>query len=498
MYYTKNLTPTNGFDFKDLNNARQNNYAWCISELDNYIYVGTGRNIAYGALTNFVGDIEAPISVSPLIPDMNAEIWRYKKDCSLPWNRVYKSDSNISGFRAMIKHAPLNAAPYLYAAGISSSVTILKSTNGVDWYQLDNININGTSSRSMVSYRGKLYIATIDDLSSDNNPYLYSSIDPELYPLELVTDSSNPNYIKGKNPEGSILEMAVFNDNIYLATSLPDGIQVWRTNSCEPKLNDWTLIGDKGFGDSANTNCLSMGVFKNHLYLSAIKSLPLAFAIPEGSDLIRISKNDYWEVVVGGYPISPSVPSKGSRNRSLSGLNSGFNNRFNVYMWQIQEFNNKLLITTFDDSSNMKLILDTLIINRSLLSTSIDTRIIDTLIKIYTSIVKLLSKIKYPFGFDLYESSDGINFKPIFLNGLKNSNNYGGRTLFLDCKNNLYLGTANPFEGCEVHQIKSTPKYNNYCTNHKCFYDFKNEKAELDKLFAALNTILPKLNLNPS
>ena len=46
MYSFKNTTPTNGFDCNDLNNARQNNYAWSIGQLDQYIYVGTGRNVA--------------------------------------------------------------------------------------------------------------------------------------------------------------------------------------------------------------------------------------------------------------------------------------------------------------------------------------------------------------------------------------------------------------------------------------------------------------------
>jgi hypothetical protein len=39
------LTPVNGFDLSNLNNARQNNYAWSMSDLGEYIYVGTGRNI---------------------------------------------------------------------------------------------------------------------------------------------------------------------------------------------------------------------------------------------------------------------------------------------------------------------------------------------------------------------------------------------------------------------------------------------------------------------
>ena len=43
-------------------------------------------------------------------------------------------------------------------------------------------------------------------------------------------------------------------------------------------------------------------------------------------------------------------------SKSASGLGSGLT-IFNVYAWQIREHKGKLLITTFDDSSNMQLIL---------------------------------------------------------------------------------------------------------------------------------------------
>ena len=38
MYKFKKLNPTDGFDFNNLDNARQNNYAWSIAELGDYIY----------------------------------------------------------------------------------------------------------------------------------------------------------------------------------------------------------------------------------------------------------------------------------------------------------------------------------------------------------------------------------------------------------------------------------------------------------------------------
>ena len=54
MLSFKNLTPTNGFDSNDLNNARQNNYAWSMSDLRDYIYVGTGRNIPVNIISAIV------------------------------------------------------------------------------------------------------------------------------------------------------------------------------------------------------------------------------------------------------------------------------------------------------------------------------------------------------------------------------------------------------------------------------------------------------------
>ena len=41
------LNKINGFDFKNPINAKQNNYAWSMAELGDYIYVGTGRNVPW-------------------------------------------------------------------------------------------------------------------------------------------------------------------------------------------------------------------------------------------------------------------------------------------------------------------------------------------------------------------------------------------------------------------------------------------------------------------
>ena len=82
-------------------------------------------------------------------------------------------------------------------------------------------------------------------------------------------------------------------------------------------------------------------------------------------------------------------------SKSASGLGSGFNNPFNVYAWQIQEHKGRLVVSTFDDSSNMQLILDTLLTNRMALEERIGRAVTKILIGIYRSIVELLDVIRY-------------------------------------------------------------------------------------------------------
>lgn len=454
MYSFKNLTPTNGFDHCDLINARQNNYAWSMSDLGDFIYVGTGRNILYTIIKALQPQTAIPDLINPSqfnTIDNKAEIWRYRKDDSLDWQRVYKAPTDdLSGFRFMIKHRPFHGSPALYAAALGDRVQILKTTNGVSWFILPDQILEGTSSRAMITHKGKLYVSTIDELSMNGYPQLYSSVDPEFCPWQRVIVPEASGFDPERNPTGSITNMAVFNNRIYIATSTQNGVQVWRTNKPEPEMNDWTKVVDNGFGNPLNRYSLAMGVFKDHLYVSGTKPLPLAWFIPLGCDVVRIDKKDHWDLVVGGHPFISLSQNESDLCDSISMIGSGFNNPFNVYAWQIQEYRGRLYISTFDDSSNMEVILTTLLANREALNGIIGVTITNLLIEIYAAVLKILKAIRYPIGFDLYVSDDGVNFKSLFLNGLNNPHNYGGRILYVDSCYDLYLGTANPFEGCEV------------------------------------------------
>ncbi len=447
----RDLTPVNGFDDTNLNNARQNNYAWSMSDLDDFLYVGTGRNILLNVIAGINSQIQTPALINPDPVDHLAEIWRFRKDEKLPWERVYKAppNSGIFGFRFMIRHRPFGGSPCLYVASYGQSVQILKTTNGVNWFTMPG-NLQGTSSRAMVTHNGKLYVSTVNELGSGTDALLYGSPDPEFYPWVLLTDKNAQGYDSEKNPQGAISNMAVFNSKIYVATSSSDGVQVWRTNGEEPVANEWTRVVGGGFGDPANKYSLAMGVYRDHLYVSGTKQLPEAWAVPMGCDVARIDRHDNWDLIVGGNPLIRYGDAKPVDLKKRARTGSGFNNPFNVYAWQIQEYQGKLLISTFDDSSNMEVILTTLLENKAALYKLIGEKATGVLIEVYKAVVEVLRAIKYPVGFDLYSSDDGINFSPVFLNGLTNPHNYGGRILYPDGNRTLYIGTANPFQGCEV------------------------------------------------
>ena len=101
MYKFTNLTKVNGINYKNLESARQNQYCWSMSELGDYIYVGTSRNMVPEILKIFLGeDFKFPTSLDSSNTDNRAEIWRYKKDGSSNWQKVFKvNNENEYGFK---------------------------------------------------------------------------------------------------------------------------------------------------------------------------------------------------------------------------------------------------------------------------------------------------------------------------------------------------------------------------------------------------------------
>lgn len=447
------LNKANGFDLKNPVNAKQNSYAWSMAEFGDYIYVGTGRNVAQTSTKILSPQAVAPMLISTQPVDNNAEIWRYKKDGSLGWQRVFKAkdEDQINGLRFMVVHAAPNSTPALYAATLSlrGKASILKSTDGSNWRKVGG-ETEGNSSRAMVSFNGKLYVAFLSQSIGVSRPILYRSTDPEFFDFEQVFNPDDPDIDPKKNPTGGFDNMAVFNNRLYLCVSTEEGLEVWRSNSAYPKKNDWTLVVDKGFGDGLNASGGAVGVYKNHLYVTAVKKFPLIMIIPMAADMIRIDKFDKWELVVGGKPIMPTKPKTGVRRNAISGYGSGFFNPFNLYIWQVRQLGEKLVATTFDNGTNIENLRNIALLNKQIIVDEYDEDVYELLIKVADAVLYLFKKFNYPKGFDMFVSDDGVKFEPVNLTGITNSNNYGGRTLLTSSEGDLYIGTANPFDGCEI------------------------------------------------
>ncbi len=494
MYELKKITSLNGFDSNDLNNARQNNYAWSICELENYIYVGTGKNIPYSLIKKIAPNSKIPFLINPGHPiNPCAEIWRYKKDGTQNWERVFRAEANskLVGFCCMIQDMR-NATPCIYAiaSGDNAPMQILKSVNGVNWFFVQENQLPGSAAHSMLRHGDYLYIAPVNAFGNKQFPILYRSRDPEFYDWQPVLNPIENKFDFHANPHSEITNMISFNEKLYAATKNSDGVEIWRTNSYEPEKNDWVLVADKGFGDAMNQSSSSLEEFNGSLYVSTVKELPFVWAVPLGCDVIRIDRMDHWELVVGGRALFPAATSKGKRMQSLSGLGSGFNNPFNVYAWQIKEFNHQMIVSTFDDSKNMELIFELLLANKKDLEGLIGLSHTETILSMYQKIVRILKEVQYSMGFDFYVSDDGIHFKWVTLRGLCNPNNYGASALYVDSFNDLYLGTANPFQGCEVFKADSTTYFEG-CAVEKLRYEYLSQiEEELERNWDVLSESL--------
>ncbi|MTI95066.1 MAG: hypothetical protein FH749_06195 [Firmicutes bacterium] len=457
----RKITPVNGLDANDPDNAMQNNYAWSMTELNGYLYVGTARNIPYSIFANQVlGDIPIPEELTPENPMMAGEIWRYPLDGCGNWERVYRTPEYFVnlGFRFMVTYTTPDGETAIYAGALTltPNLFMLKSTDGLNWRLLEN-DIEGFSTRYMAEHRGKLYMGALP-LMGQAGIQLYSSYDPERDGWELVDVNGAPD----RNPRGNVDLILSYNDHLYVGTARYTGFELWRTLGAEPERDQWKLVVDKGAGDARNEHPWALAVFKDYIYLgTAIEAGVLSInpeqqlVPPKGFDVIRVDKYDNWELIVGGDPVVPTQPSTGTRGLPLSGYSSGFGNISNAYCWQLQAQGDELYLGTFSWSVLVPPFIPLLpqiicaLLSANSQSNSLQINLpLDNLLQ---AISRLLMKLgKWFLGFDLWKTRDGINWTPVSLNGLGNPHNYGVRMLYLAQNNDLYLGTANPFDGLEV------------------------------------------------
>ncbi len=461
-------------------NDPQNSYAWCITEFQGDIYVGTARNFLYRVFRAVVelgvlpdgwmypgvtvpaGELWSPEHAD----DMCGEIWRYRNDV---WERVYRSvpvdvshipgvpagamEPKEPGFRYMITFTDKWGEEAIYAASGASLVAgrlLLKSTDGTTWEEVvAPPAITEGDSRSMSVHNGRLYIGPA---GNDLTAKLWATDDPSSTGdgtnWQLAADFTEE--VPGRNV--AVVSMVSLNGYLYAGTQNDEaGFQLWRSNAASPdhpQPGDWTRIIEYGAGDMASTRALTMTVFQGSLMVGT-SMFPLyqepPYLLPaKGFELLRVAADDTWEFLIGD-PEAKKPPPEGAQatRTPLSGYHGGFGNVLNVYCWAMLEFDGVLYLGTFDMNSFVYYLLQGGKSAEAL--ASLDPAIQDQ------------AKAAGPFaGTDVWKTEDGITWKSITLNGFSNPGNYGIRTM-IRTEDSLILGTANPFGGLDMLQATAPP-----------------------------------------
>jgi len=487
----------------------QNNYAWCMAMFNDDLYVGTGRNIPYTvflqlkmagvipwditlpAITHpggvppppFGPDTDPstpgyqyapdPADVQVWADDMSAEIWRYHDG---NWIKVHEAQTFINplngymypegtGYRYMVTYTDKNGEEALYAGvGLGFGRTLLlKSTDGTTWTPVRfSGGVPPYDTRAMAVHDGKLYVG----LGSGG---------------VFATDDPNPatdTWVKVADFGDGVAIGALESFNGYLyattwqnLTSSGEGFEVWRSANADPGPGDWVMVVSGGAGDTYNPFGADIESFRGDIYVGSM-GLPFTFAdgsaglrSPKGFDLVRINQCDRWDLIIGSYivPEERRTESSDIRGLPLSALPSGFGNPLNLYCWQLEEHDKLFYLTTFDAGSFIRVVTPDLLASLNLtvpfpsVTSEMEMGGIEGFEIIALSGVmegedplETMHALSERFGgSDMWVSRDGVYWFPADLNGFNNPNNYGFRTL-VSTDTGLYVGTANPFQGCQV------------------------------------------------
>ncbi len=429
---------------------RQNSYAWSMVWWKDRLYVGTGRSTqcvqdATGALF-YPGVIPYPptdpdieCTDSPQDLALRAEIWRWTPE-SDSWDRVFISPQDVPiddfpgklvardiGFRSMILFTEPDGTEALYVGGVSSNSfnpgtpppRILRSTDGLNFEPIPQDagtflgDTKATSFRSMVVFKDQLFVIASEGYAG--------------FGVIYVTDNpkeGNDNFRLALPADITAFELSVFDEHLYVGTGSnafafppdPDAppFQVLKTPALgEPPYTHTVVIDDGAFRPQTKSrSVVSMHVFKNALYVGTDRP----------AELYRVHADDSWDLIAGVQrwtPIGIKYP--------LSGFGTGFDNRYNIHIWRMETFGDRLYVGTMDQSTKWR-IFDIL-----------DERLRDLM------------------GFDLFSTTDGIHYAPVTLNGFGDIFDVGVRN-FIVTPYGMIIGTANHYYGTKLWRLSEPPK----------------------------------------
>jgi len=451
--------------FGDLGNS----YAWSIANFKGKIYIGSNRHFicmvsslgTTGTDTEFPPKLPVDCEPDRLDMDLRARLWCYNPNTDIvelvyvsPTTKAIRSDGTWidvprdHGYRTMTVFTEPDGTEALYIGTYMSRkipglpARILRTTDGINFSEVwtpysetDGIN----AFRTSVVYKNRYYIGVIGDTL--NNVVIMESSDPTSGDFRVVND---PGF--GDPTNAAIYTMAVFNDHLYVGTgNNAKGFQLFKTRAIgEPPYFFEPVMVDGAYRGPPNEAVVSMGVYKDHLYVGSGKFGGQIVATTDAgaaaAELLRIGADDRWVIVCGEPRDTPA-----GFKYPIAGQAAGFGNPFVGYIWSMTEHDDVLYVGTFDKSFSTRYSED---------MTWDDLENWPVLSEIMkdsgVNLADILEQYAaYEGGFDLWSTTDGVDWTMLSRTGFGEEFNYGVRN-FLSTPYGLYLGTANPFYGFEI------------------------------------------------
>ncbi|HNS32828.1 MAG TPA: hypothetical protein PKN36_07640 [bacterium] len=487
---------------------RENSYAWCMDFFPqddaDYLYVGSNRNLMYVFLFGagmpdaqiqalFQGDIASP-------SDLRARIYRYKLDGSADWEEIYVSPGEPGaprdlGYRGSILYSGetgTDTSLYMVSTTLPFNPSTRMLKFPADFQPGDNPSEvlrlldplgQAYSLRAIATHEDRLYVS-----SQENN--IYFSGNPLQQPAGLLTSTEGWDIAATDADFGNawqnwryfVWQMESYNGYLYafLGNIEPDPLKTnagflvfkgkYQPESPFANTHGWVwqeIVGNNGIypaglGKQSN-GAVTVKIFREHVYVGTMTDTlgPLFTEGPSGiisgigaGQVYRFDINDRWELVIGDtnefFPQRLGNYGAGFFNRSPAQLflpapYNTANFSLNQYIWWMDVYKGKLYCTTFDLRCFLKYINDETLQAFGMNDPEERQDILD--------LIGQLGRVNdNPPGFDMYVTSDGLNWSPVTRDGFGDEYNYGGRTI-KSTGAGLFVGTANPFWGCQVWRL---------------------------------------------
>lgn len=483
---------------------RENSYAWCMDKHSvqgvDYIYVGSNRDLiplallASGLTKEQMQQLFGnDVFLDPT--DLRARVFRYRADGTQPWEQVYISPAMQTqqglvpqdlGYRGA---QAFNGDLYLVSMGSLWGTTRVLQFRADGSGPNEVLRIAATSQaatlRPVAVYDNQLAVGT-----GTND--IFVSAAPQTQPagrgqstvgwpqVASVADFGLPE----PGAVGGLWEFESFNGYLYVSIGkntdpkdeANNGFRLFKGRPVAENVKgrnqfgwEWTcVVGPgapypRGLGAGANA-AVSLCVFKDHMYMGTFQD----FAGLAGSgnfeylvshlnpcQVYRMDTSDNIEMLVGD-PNAQFPDRLGNYGGGFYNISeeqaaapdpiNRTNMSMNQYLWWMDVHDGMLYVSTFDIRSFLKYITPENLAMFGMTQDQIDA--------VMQRIQILEQYNDNPAGFDLYCSADGINFAPVTRDGFGDPFNYGGRTL-RSAGPGLFVGTANPFWGCQVYKVNA-------------------------------------------